>query len=95
MYKFQDEAIANYRTQENMKQAVMRDYGDMIANGLSIWKPITMETLTMRLIGENRIVEVNKLAYDYPIQIVIDKDQYQLEVPVYFARIHGKWTIVR
>jgi hypothetical protein len=94
-YKFQEEALANYRTVENMKSSVLRDYGEMMPNELTPWQPLSKEKLSLRIIAERRILEANKFVYEYPIQLAIDKDKYQLEVPVYLARINDAWKIVR
>ena len=94
-YRYQDEARAEGKPEARIRAAVMGGYRDMLSFGHLDFEPLHGGFVFLRPHADGLVVHVTR---DQDLQAILahhGRSGSFFGIPVFAARIHGAWTLVR
>ena len=94
-YRYAEEARAEGKAEARIRAAVLEGYRDMFSFGHLDYAPVDAQQLTLRPLSDGKVVHVMREGYGHAILALHRATGTGFGIPVYMARVGGKWTIVR
>jgi len=94
-YRYTDEAWAENKDPERIRSVVIGQYHWMFGFGDLTADPLTIGNSEFAIVGDNRLVHVRHKNYHPAITLKHEESGHFFGIPVYAARIKGKWIIAR
>jgi len=95
-YRYKDEARAEGKPFERVRETVLEMYEWLVGQegGLTS-TPLTLEAARFRIVGAGKVLLVDRRDGVPAIYLENENADLAFGIPVYVARIGGKWTVVR
>ena len=91
-YRYADDARANYKAFDRIREVVIQQYGWMMKNDLTS-NHLDPESAAFELVGDGRLVRVTRQRLESAI--LLESAEQFFGIEVYAAKIRGVWTLVR
>lgn len=92
--RFADEARAYGKDPAGVRKSLVGVYASGMRKTGRTSQPLPVSDAVFDLVANSQLVHVTRRGVEYPIQMDTDSgDRYT--IPMYFARVNGKWEIAR
>lgn len=94
-YRYADEALAEGKKLDQIRSAVMELYDWMFNQGDLSADPLTIENSRFNIVGNRKLVYVDRGNLEISLVLTQEAEGVCFGIPIYAAKIKGKWLIVR